>query len=236
MSRKIFMILIVILVAGLSLTACDRSASTSPMTTPTANGEIPFPVATQSQIMKDILAATQTAEAMNGTVTTGNLPGIVTSTPAFSYSTPTSDLTSVVSTEIPAATNTPVPATATPVPTAYPTITPGQPTQYATCPLASGNSGVPTITISAVAKNQQITIYATNFPAGQTLNVRMGSYGSEGVNGTIVTTQNSGPAGCFSATYSIPASLAGSSQIAIRLETTNGYYFGYNWFYNTSTN
>ena len=58
MNKRYYVLILVILVAGLLLSACNRSASVSPLATPTTNGEIPFPVATQSQIMKDILAAT----------------------------------------------------------------------------------------------------------------------------------------------------------------------------------
>jgi len=62
--------------------------------------------------MKDILAATQTAAALKGTMSTGNLPGIATSTPTFTYSTPVSL------------------ATATPTAISYPTPTAGIPSQY----------------------------------------------------------------------------------------------------------
>jgi hypothetical protein len=124
------------------------------------------------------------------------------------------NVASVVNTPIPG--STPVP----PVPPASP--------YY-------GYYGVPTIFISAVARDSTVTIYGNNFPPNQTLNVRMGAYGTLGIGGIVVATQNSGSSGNFSATYSIPGALAGSSQIAIRLETTNGYYYGYNWFYNNST-
>jgi LysM repeat protein len=136
MSKRKYAIIFVILIATLLLSACDRSASISPVTTPTTSGEIPFPVATQSQIMKDILAATQTSSAMSGTLSTGNLPGLATSTPAFSYATPTpgaliaiepspTPTTLYASTEI--ATSAP---TATSTAVVYPTATPGKPSSY----------------------------------------------------------------------------------------------------------
>jgi hypothetical protein len=53
---------------------------------------------------------------------------------------------------------------------------------------------------------------------------------TQGVNGTLVTTTDSGT-GSFTATYTIPASLKGSAQISIRLQSKSGYY-SYNWFYN----
>jgi LysM repeat protein len=132
MSKKTYAIILVILIAGLLLTACERSASVSPMTTATANGEIPFPVATQSQIMKDILAATQTAAALKGTMSTGNLPGFATSTPAFTYSTPTplGASQSALTTPGLATATASILATATPTAISYPTPTPGIPSQY----------------------------------------------------------------------------------------------------------
>ncbi|MHC1740218.1 MAG: LysM peptidoglycan-binding domain-containing protein [Anaerolineaceae bacterium] len=124
MSKRTYAIIIVILIAGLLLTACERSASVSPIATATKSGEIPFPVATQSQIMKDILAATQTAAAASGTITTGGLPGAATSTPAFTFSTPTPLGTPYSGTQAA------VLSTATPTKITYPTPTPGRPTQY----------------------------------------------------------------------------------------------------------
>lgn len=62
----------------------------------------------------------------------------------------------------------------------------------------------------------------------------MGKMGTKGINGIPVTTINSGVGGSFNATFDIPASLAGSNQIAIRLESTTGGFFAYNWFYNNT--
>lgn len=98
-----------------------------------------------------------------------------------------------------------------------------------------GYTGIPTFFIAAVVKDSKVTINAYNFPAGQTFTVRMGAYGTLGIGGIAVATKDSGTGGSFTATYDIPASLAGSSKIAIRLETANGYYYAYNWFYNNTT-
>lgn len=117
MNKRVYTIILVILVAGLLLTACERPASVAPVTTPTQNGEIPFPVATQPQIMKDILAATQTAAALLGTKT---IPR-ATNTPA----------TSGTAVTIPLVTSTSVTlATAIPTKVIYPTPTPGKPSRY----------------------------------------------------------------------------------------------------------
>ncbi len=92
---------------------------------------------------------------------------------------------------------------------------------------------VPTFSISSVVPDTSVTIVTANFPASTDFTVRMGAYGTLGIGGIEVATLNSGAGGSFSATFSIPAALAGSAQIAVRLESAGGYY-AYNWFYNTT--
>ena len=93
---------------------------------------------------------------------------------------------------------------------------------------------IPTFSISAVVPDTSVTVVTANFPANTDFTVRMGAYGTLGIGGIAVATLNSGTGGAFSATFSIPASLVGSQQIAIRLESANGYY-AYNWFYNNTS-
>ena len=93
---------------------------------------------------------------------------------------------------------------------------------------------VPTFSISAVVPDTSVTIITANFPANTEFTVRMGAYGTLGVGGIAVATLNSGTGGAFSATFNIPAALAGSREIAIRLEGAGGYY-AYNWFYNSTS-
>jgi hypothetical protein len=118
---------------------------------------------------------------------------------------------------------TPVPPTAT--------VTPGGPTLTPTAP---PYVGIPSFNIQSVVANTSVTILTNNFPPNQTFTVRMGAYGTAGVGGIVVTTTNSGAGGAFTETYAIPAALAGSSRIAIRLESPQGYY-AYNWFWNNTT-
>ena len=59
----------------------------------------------------------------------------------------------------------------------------------------------------------------------------MGKYGTAGVGGTQVTTTDSGSGGTMDITYLIPAGLKGLDRIAIRMESSAGYY-AYNWFWN----
>jgi hypothetical protein len=109
-------------------------------------------------------------------------------------------------------------------------------TPTATTPAPTNPSGeIPTFSISAIEKDKNVTIRTADFPAGRTFQVRMGAMGTRGVNGILVSTIQSGDGGAFTATFDIPDSLKGSARIAIRLESTTGGYFSYNWFYNNTT-
>ena len=112
--------------------------------------------------------------------------------------------------------------------TVGPTPTPGGPTPI------PGYVGIPTFSISAVVKDNSVTILTKNFPPNDTFTVRMGAYGTLGIGGIIVDTTSSGTGGSFSKTYTIPSALAGSAKIAIRLESSSSGYFAYNWFYNNT--
>ncbi len=137
MSKKIVRIFIILATFSFMLAACQRPASVSPTVAPTAttNG-IPFPVATQPQIMSDILKQTQTAMALQS-ATEDSFP-MVTHTPDLLFNTPTTGTLPTMNTTpavggetTPTTGNTPVVlATATPTKIAYPTPTPGRPATY----------------------------------------------------------------------------------------------------------
>jgi hypothetical protein len=93
---------------------------------------------------------------------------------------------------------------------------------------------IPTFSISAVAQNTSVTILTANYPAGDTFNVTMGAYGTKGIGGIYAGTINSGAGGSFAVTFGIPAALAGSYRIAIRLQSPISGYYSYNWFYNNN--
>ncbi len=101
-------------------------------------------------------------------------------------------------------------------------------------PMFPGYVGYPSFSISSVVRDSTVTIYTYNFPANDTYTVTMGPYGSLGIGGTVVATTSSGSGGSFTATYSIPDGLKGSSKIAIRLQSTISPYFAYNWFWNNT--
>jgi hypothetical protein len=94
-----------------------------------------------------------------------------------------------------------------------------------------GYTGIPTFTITNVVANTSVSIQTNNFPLNKDFTVRMGAYGTLGAGGLIVTTTNSGATGAFAATYEIPTALRANQQIAIRLESADGF-FAYNWFGN----
>jgi hypothetical protein len=116
-------------------------------------------------------------------------------------------------------------ATATPSPQPTPTATPTPP----------GYSGFPTFSISAVVRDQTVTITGLNFPPNDSFTVLMGTFGTRGIGGTNVGSTATGAGGSLSATYNIPASLAGKTRIAIRLQSPTSGYFAYNWFWNSTT-
>ncbi len=99
---------------------------------------------------------------------------------------------------------------------------------------APGYTGIPTFSIAAVTTDTNVTITTNNFPAGYDFKVLIGAYGTLGIGGTQVATVNSGAGGSFTATYNIPAAFAGATRLAIRLESTTGGFFAYNWFWNNT--
>ena len=207
------------------LAGCVRPASGTTVKIPTQSGQS-NPISTQSALMKEIIAGTQTAMALasSGGTPAANVPGataaagtqvasIKTATPVYS---------------------SPTPRTASA--TIYPTLTPGPPPVVEPTYISgSPGNAIAEFVITKVVKDWTVTIQSTSyFPANNSFTVRMGPYGSLGVNGIVVGFTNSGKGGIFTATYTIPDALRGSDQIHLRMDGENGY-FAYNWFYNTST-
>ncbi|MCP4421075.1 MAG: hypothetical protein GY805_31065 [Chloroflexi bacterium] len=94
---------------------------------------------------------------------------------------------------------------------------------------------IPTISITSVVADESVTIQTHNFPAGHSFTVRMGEMYTAALGGTVITTTPSA-GGSFAVTYQIPDSLKGRGRIAIRLDSTWGGYYSYNWFYNNTAN
>lgn len=107
MKKRSFILLVLLTVILLVMTGCTRSATRAPRATATPEGGIPFPDPTQSQIMVDILAGTQTQGSLAGEANQAPATGGAESTQAPPTA-PTSE--SVVMT--------------------FPTATPGVPATY----------------------------------------------------------------------------------------------------------
>lgn len=101
------------------------------------------------------------------------------------------------------------------------------------CACQPGYTGYPTFYIESVVEDTSVTIKTLNFPKNVEFKVLMGAYGTKGIGGFLVETINSGEGGVFTDTYSIPVDLKGLNRIAIRLESSSGY-FAYNWFWNNT--
>jgi predicted secreted protein len=100
---------------------------------------------------------------------------------------------------------------------------------------STGYSGYPYFKITAVDEGTSVTIKGYNFPPNKTFNVRMNWMSTRGVAGAIVETVTTDASGTLSdTTYNIPDFLENSNKIAIRLESTTGGYYAYNWFYNNN--
>lgn len=99
---------------------------------------------------------------------------------------------------------------------------------------SSSSQVIPTITIISVVPDQSVTFSTHNYPANQVFTTRMHYMGSLAIGGAVVGSFNSGSGGALTVTYPIPDYLKGQRQIAIRLDSPQGYY-SYNWFWNSTT-
>ena len=125
MNKKIVMFLIIAVLLGVALTACERPASTAPAATATG-GEIPFPVVIPTTSLGDL--ATQTAIAKNQEPTTAGGQPAENATPVPPDQQQPTAVPPADATSQPPAPESP---TATPHPQiVVPTATPGRPSSY----------------------------------------------------------------------------------------------------------
>jgi hypothetical protein len=121
----------------------------------------------------------------------------------------------------------------TPAPTATPSASDQSIPNTASSPPPTTAGKVPTVSIVSVVKDQSVTIQTSGFPAEQTLTVSMGAMGTQGVNGVNAGQTVTGSDGSAQATLTIPAELQGKAQVAIRLQSPQGF-FAFNWFWNST--
>jgi len=228
MKRSLSILVVAIIVLGLTLSACTRSASGGPSDVPEAEATLPNPVSTQSQLMKDIIAGTQTAMAVP-----------LDATPAEGEEV---DGTEVVPEETDAESDdtstTPAPAaTATPKP--LPTSTQGPPPvvelEYNT---RTCNPGL-YVCVVDIEKDKSVEVQGT-YPWLQDkmeLTFKMGPEGNYDFSKYVVAgTAKYEPDGSkgygFKTTLNIPDALRGMETIVVLLETNNPNYYGSDFFSN----
>ncbi len=95
-----------------------------------------------------------------------------------------------------------------------------------------GYTGIPTIQICTVNRDNNVTFQTYNYPPSVDFSVQMGPMGALGY-GTAVGSFNSGSGGTFRQTFNIPSNLYGQNQISIRADGTP--YYSFNWFWNNTT-
>ncbi len=227
MKKRIFSLLALIVLSSLVFSACVRPASGTTESVPTTNATLPNPVSTQSQLMKDIIAGTQTAMALassNGTPAATSSSSTVAATSAGT--------TTTVNT--PSATSTPALPTATAGPPPVVTLTYNS---------SSCGPGLYICTVSVI-KDQSVTIQGANswMMKGWNLKFTMRPNGADESQGIIVGTavyDTDGSPG-FQVTLTIPDSLRGFETIIVRLDSDDcsTYYgttcYGQEYFYNTA--
>ena len=102
--------------------------------------------------------------------------------------------------------------------------------------LSAARTIYPTFAITAVARNNYVSVLTEYLPANQDFVVTMGYMGTAGIGGYIVKTINSGAGGQLTLTFNIPAALYNQHQISIRMVSIQTGYYAYNWFYNNDAN
>ena len=231
MKRKFTPFFILSTVFIVLISACVRPASGGPVAVSTTTG-ISNPVATQSALMKEIIAGTQTAMAQASSAGTP-LPTVYGATPVAGATTTTG-----------LSTNTPV----YPSPTAnqtvmsLPTQTQGPPPEVQPTyvsgyydPKKFGDGSV-RIEVIKVVEGQSMTIQTDNFPSDTMFTVKMDVYGNSGIeagqniyalNGIIVGFTNSGKGGVLQATYTIPDALRSTPKIHILVISMPYFAYAY---------
>jgi len=225
MKKRIFSPFILIVLLSVIFSACVRPASGTVDSVPTSEATLPNPVSTQSQLMKDIIAGTQTAMALAD----GGTPEATSSTVQATSGTDSSSTTST-----PAATAT----------SALPTATAGPPPVVSLAyNSTSCGPGLYICTVSVI-KDQSVTLQGTNswLMKGWNVKFTMRPNGTEESQGIVVGTAvyDSDSSSGFQVTLNIPDSLRGFETIIVRLDSDDctTYYgtecYGQEYFENVA--
>lgn len=103
-------------------------------------------------------------------------------------------------------------------------------------PQAAAAAPARAITVSfdvlSVIEDQSVTIRTRDFPAQTKFTVWMGLATRKAVGGFEAAAFDSGKGGVVEATFPIPEGIRGERIIGVRVESDNGYFTAYNWFFN----
>lgn len=221
MKKKYLVCVIIIAIFSLAAAGCTRSASGSPSDVAKSETDVPNPVSTQSQIMKDIIAGTQTAMAQPVDEEAAAEEGEET------------DLELADEDSAAKESETEEESTAAPLPTSTPGPAPEVILEYNTTKCAPGIY----VCVQSYVKDQKVVLQAT-YPwllDDMDLTFKMGPEGVYDFDEYIVVgTAKYEPSGSqgFEAELTIPDSLRGSSMIVVLLETNNSEYYGTDFFTN----
>lgn len=222
MKRNQIVLLAALIIFSVMIGACTRSASGSPSEAPGADTTLPNPVSTQSQLMKDIIAGTQTAMAvpLNATPAKGTQVADNGEDAATTETTPEPDV---------------VKPTAKPLPTSTAGPPPVVELTYNAKKCAPGLY----LCVVEYKKDQTVTIQGS-YPwllNDMDLTFKMGPDGMYDFSKYIVVgTSNYKPDASqgygFRVTLNIPDSLRGTATLVILLETDDPNYYGSDYFAN----
>jgi len=222
MKKNQIVLLAALIIFSVVIGACTRSASGSPSEAPGADTTLPNPVSTQSQLMKDIIAGTQTAMA------------------ASLDATPAEGTQAVDDNGDEAATDTtPEPAGVKKTPIPLPTSTAGPPPAIELVYNAKKCAPGLYLCVIEYKKDQTVTIQGS-YPwllNDMDLTFKMGPDGMYDFSKYIVVgTSNYKPDASkgygFRVTLNIPDSLRGTGTIVVLLETDDPNYYGSDYFAN----
>ena len=226
MNRKHVAIAAAAIILAVLAGACTRSASGGPADLSVMEEELPNPVSTQSELMKEIIASTQTAMAMP-------LDGEEAEEAEDAEAAEGEE----VDAEQPAAEATKAPKEATPIP--LPTSTQGPPPVVE---LEYNTKACPPnfyICVTDIKKDKSIDLQVAHqyLQAKMDLSFKMGPEGNYDFSKYIVAgTAKYEPDGSkgynFKVTLNIPDALRGTETIVIRLETNNPNIYGSDFFSN----
>jgi len=222
MKRNQIVLLAALIIFSVMVGACTRSASGGAADAPEADTTLPNPVSTQSQLMKDIIAGTQTAMAVP-----------LDATPAAGTEVADTgdndDDTTVEATPKPVE----VEATAKPLPTSTPGPAPVVTLEYNTKKCGPGVY----ICTTEWVKDQTVTVQGS-YPwllNDMELTFKMGPEGMYDFSKYIVVgTSTYKPEGGqgFKVTLNVPDSLRGTATLVVLLETNDPNYYGSDYYSN----